>query len=499
MFPPPPRPRRELGEPESAPIEDRVGQLEQRVHELEVRRLPDVVQAAHFNDFTAGNSVADDLEEISAQVTSQGQAIEELQADVESAAGEAKKKVSPGHSGATMRWTGRIHADYWAFPGDSPGVNELESGDPAISPQDRFIFRRLRLGAQGDLFDNMFYKIEFEFADPSSFQYRDIYIGWKDLPLVQSVQVGNQKRPYSLDALNSSRFNVFLERPFIADGFDEEARRMGICSYNVSPDQQFNWRYGIYNLRNTQDDGGAINDDYQPELAGRFAHTWWYDESSDGRGYAHWAVSGTNAWPDGNAPNNGTQDNEARFRARPEGRSTNRWLDTGRIAGAERYHMLGLEKVVNVGPLQVVGEYHTIYLNRAPGFGTTEDLYFHGGYGYVAWFLTGEHIPWEREDGIIGRAEPFENFFLIERATGGVGGGWGAWQIAYRYSYADFTDADIFGGIGSSHTLGLNWYLSPYSKVQFNYVNGFIEQREAGSGLVAGGYDIMGTRLVVDF
>src|SRR5690606_33905641 len=127
--------------------------------------------------------------------------------------------------------------------------------------------------------------------------------------------------------------------------------------------------------------------------------------------------------------------NEARFRHRPEARSTNRWIDTGAIAGAHDYHLLGLEGVVNVGPLQVVSEYQNVWVSRHGAVGP--DVQFHGAYVYAAYFLTGEHMPWDRESGTLERIRPFENFFLVNRCGGGVGNGLGAWQIAVRYSYGD--------------------------------------------------------------
>ena len=85
----------------------------------------------------------------------------------------------------------------------------------------------------------------------------------------------------------------------------------------------------------------------QMEFAGRLANTIWYDDVSSGRGYAHWAVSGSYARPAGNVPRDndptGPDANEARFRSRPEAGSAARWLDTGRIAGTEDYYLLGIE------------------------------------------------------------------------------------------------------------------------------------------------------------
>ena len=91
----------------------------------------------------------------------------------------------------------------------------------------------------------------------------------------------------------------------------------------------------------------------------------------------------------------------------------------------------------------------------------------------------------------------FENFFLVDRCSGGHGHGWGAWQVAARYSYADFNDDNIFGGIGKSFTFGLNWHWTPYSRMQFNYIIGDIEDQ--GTNLVDANYNIIGSRFMVDF
>mgnify|MGYP001821377860 CR=1 FL=1 len=65
----------------------------------------------------------------------------------------------------SIDFAGRIHVDYWAFPGDSPGVNAFESGDPTISPQDRLELRRARFASFGDLPGDMIYKLDFELSE----------------------------------------------------------------------------------------------------------------------------------------------------------------------------------------------------------------------------------------------------------------------------------------------------------------------------------------------
>ena len=141
-------------------------------------------------------------------------------------------------------------------------------------PQDRFNFRRLRIGVKGDLNDNVFYKYEGEFAGGVASSYRDAFLGFKHVPYLQTVIIGNHKRPYGLDHLNSSRHNVFIERPFVVEAFNQDARRLGISSNGISDDQSSNWRWGIWHQILTQNEDGAVGDDYQVELAGRYAKTY---------------------------------------------------------------------------------------------------------------------------------------------------------------------------------------------------------------------------------
>ncbi|MFG0286651.1 MAG: porin, partial [Rhodopirellula sp. JB044] len=278
-------------------------------------------------------------------------------------------------------------------------------------------------------------------------------------------------------------------------------------AYGVSDDQAWNWRYGVFNGRNVQDEGNYVGDHLQLEFAGRLANTIWYDQTSGGRGYAHWAIAGSHSDVNTNSNDKDGAVAESRFRTRPEGRTAGeRWFNTGIIPGADYYNLLGLETVVNLGALQLVGEYQSNWVERN-GF---ENVHLNGGYLYASYFLTGEHIPWDRESGTLGRVKPFENFWLVDTAGGGRAAGWGAWQIAARYSQANFNDEDIFGGDGESFTFGLNWHWNSNARMQFNYIHGRITDRNENSGdnttttlgaldLRSGDYNIYGARFMVDF
>ena len=162
---------------------------------------------------------------------------------------------------------------------------------------------------------------------------------------------------------------------------------------------------------------------------------------------------------------------------------------------------VGFETAMNFGPVQLVGEVQNSHVERDGG---NRDVNFWGGYGYVSYFLTGEHMPWDRKSGQLGRVKPFQNFFLVNTCDGCTDGGWGAWQVAARYSFLDLNDEDIQGGEGSALTLALNWYWNPNSSLQFNYIHGQITNSVngvigAGGAAASGEYNILGARFRVDF
>ena len=194
--------------------------------------------------------------DLQTQLNQQAERIAELQKLLDG-------KVDNGTSNNSVKLSGRVHADYWGFPNHDAVIEGLEGGNP----QDRIGFRRMRFGVSGDILPNMGYKIEAEFAMGNKSEFRDAYLSWSDLPVLGKLILGNQKRPYGWEHLNSSRFSIFMERPLVIESFNQDARRFGLAAYNVSDDQVYNWRYGLYNTELMQNDGQHINDHVQLEFA----------------------------------------------------------------------------------------------------------------------------------------------------------------------------------------------------------------------------------------
>ena len=462
-----------------AELQETIKKLELRLREVEddvEERLESAV------DPSEAAEQADTFEKRMAELEKSFEENDEALSKVE---GTLPQLLFHSHKGPKMQFFGRIHLDYWAFPNFSEGLEDL--GDDG-NPQDRYNFRRLRIGIKGDLNDNMFYKYEGEFAGGNNPSYRDAFIGFKNVPYLNTVIIGNHKRPYGLDHLNSSRHNVTIERPLVVEAFNQDSRRLGVSSNGVAKDQSANWRFGVWSEVLTQTRDGYVGDDYQLELAGRYAKTYWYDESSGGRGWGHFAISGSVGDPgfdqDGRSG--------AEYRTRPEARSDDRWLETGIISNAQTNYLLGLESAWNIGSLAFTGEYLRVEVDRDSG---SADTSFDGYYGQFSYFLTGEHRAWNRKTGTLARIKPLENFFLVKDCDGALQRGLGAWEVYSRYSYIDLTDQDIIGGEGESLTLGVNWYWNDYARMQFNYIYGDIDRDPLGNG----NYEVFGARMMVDF
>jgi phosphate-selective porin OprO/OprP len=83
------------------------------------------------------------------------------------------------------------------------------------------------------------------------------------------------------------------------------------------------------------------------------------------------------------------------------------------------------------------------------------------GYHVTAsWALTGEMRGYNRKAGI---------FNPLPVAKSVYQGGRGSWEVAARWSELDATDGLVDGGELEILSLGLNWWLTPFFSVNFNY------------------------------
>jgi phosphate-selective porin OprO and OprP len=200
----------------------------------------------------------------------------------------------------------------------------------------------------------------------------------------------------------------------------------------------------------------------------------WYDEEAKGRRLVHLGLAGSYIVP---------EENQVRFRARPEANLAPRFVDTGTMA-AEQAYLLGAEAALVYGPFSLQSEYIRTWVDAM----VLPDVSFDGFYVFGSLFLTGEHRGYRRSSGGFDRVRPRNNFGFGEDE------GWGAWEMALRYSRLHLNDRWVSGGTLADVTAGVNWYLNPNARVTFNYIYADVE-RQGHNGEA----HVFQTRLQVDF
>ena len=166
--------------------------------------------------------------------------------------------------------------------------------------------------------------------------------------------------------------------------------------------------------------------------------------------------------------------------------------ETGTIDGTSQ-DTLDAELAAVYGPWTLQSEYYCTFIHDAvvsnhPPLGT---LFYQGTYVELLCFLTGEYQPYELKAGTFGRVVPGRNFNIWDWPSG-----WGAWQVGIRYGFLDLQDKGVNGATLHDIVLGLNWFLNPNTKVQWNLAIDHRESTPAGS---SGWTYIFGTRLALDF
>jgi phosphate-selective porin OprO and OprP len=371
--------------------------------------------------------------------------------------------------------------------------------------QDGADFRRARLSANGSVTENVNYFLQMDFAFPGRPTFTDVWMEMIDLPWLGAVRIGQWKQPFSLEVVSSFRYTTFAERSLLFNSFTP-FRHIGMGFYNHADDLRATWALSAF--RSGQDQfGGSISTTGGWSTAGRLTYLPWYDEASEGRYYLH---LGGAFWIDD------PPFHLKRFRTIPEyfvgefnssvvppnaiGTSLfaipNVWngtpffVDTFALDRVTNVQTLGSELLWVHGPWSLQSESMVALIDRRDN----PNGALWGTYAQVGYFLTGEHRPYDRKAGAIDRIIPFENAFWVRTAQGPCHGK-GAWEIASRFSHVNLNDAPIRGGMLTDWTMGLNWYLNPYCKIQANYIRAFLDHRRTGKSTT----DIFGLRAQIDF
>jgi phosphate-selective porin OprO/OprP len=440
----------------------------------------------------------------------------------------ANKAAEKAASFPTWRITGFTQLDGAYY--DQDPLNRATVGDA----QDGWGFRRARLAIQGNVAPWTAYQIEMDFATAGRPSFFDCYIDQGNMDYLGNVKVGQFCQPFSVDSLTGFRNLTFLERslPFLAF---VPFRRLAIQSSVLSDDEDTALAYSVF--RTGAFNNAPLGDDrYATDFGDvggysfstRMTHLLMYDDLAADRylwhvgGSYNFSQLGANdAVGSGVVGNAGSPKPFYQARTAPEfgqlgypemsqpfGAAVNgtpSFVDTGRYE-AEYFNLFGVETVYQAGPWGITSEYMATIVESVVG-----PVYYNGAYAQVAYRLTGENRVYDKKNGTLGKLVPFADFIPLKRD--GVAG-WGAWEIAGRYSFVDLqnptsldghyynavtntftTTAKPGNGVLQDTTLGLTWFLNVHTKVQFNWIHAMLDNTARGNSEA----DLFVMRFQVDF
>lgn len=372
------------------------------------------------------------------------------------------------------RWGGRVMLDWATINAGSDFEQQLEAvGEDSPLDGTGVEFRRIRLFTDGLFYDRVGYKVQLDFAGQDA-DLKDVYMQLVKVPYAGRIRVGHYKEPFSLEELTSSKYITFMERSLPVVAF-APSRNTGIGIGNNAFEKRFRWDLGYF--YDVGDDGDFFDDFNNYQLTVRVAGQPWYRDNTH---LLHLGLSYSHLFRDDDE-----DDARLRFRTRPEAHITDvRLANTGQFF-ADDADKLNPELAFVYGPFSLQGEYFLADTDA----GIVDDPTFTGWYVFGSWFITGESRSYSQSSATFGRVKPKNNFSIGKP-------GWGALELAARYSTVDLTEEDVNGGEQYNITGGLNWHLNPNTRIMFNYIYADLEDR---AGVDDDDINIFQARFQVDF
>lgn len=374
-----------------------------------------------------------------------------------------------------MKVRGRLNVDYDAIDQD-----EAITGQPDVSAAE---IRRARLGVEGNLWTDIYYRLEVDFANDET-AIKDAYFEyiWDRL----AFRFGNFKTFNSIEHMTSANFITFMERSAFIEGFQID-RQIGAAA--IWREDHFTLSAGIFGPHPFDEEtwlddvktGAArvtlapINND---ENVVHLGASWRYRHGAED----------LRADP--------IPENDQFFRYRARGADlhlADRFVVTPEIFDQDTFW--GLEAAIICGPWSIQGEYGQLNPTIAPEFAGVDPTYS-GWYVEASWFITGEMRTYKH--GEIGRPK-------VKNPVNE--GGHGAWQLAAKYDVFNLNDNAALipdctmCGDQKTWLLGVNWWLNDNTRFMFNYnestiAGGFLDGANENDGAKIRGF---GTRAQVDW
>jgi phosphate-selective porin OprO/OprP len=386
-----------------------------------------------------------------AQLEAQQKQLEQQAALIEQLRGQSQRGAKAVMSSARPTITSADGETYMAVR-STVQVDAAEYDDDDFS--DGVLLRRARFGVEGRLASDFDYRFLMEFGGSVTegpARVNDASISYRGFAPF-AIQLGVFSAPTNMDDSTSSSELLFLERATPAD----LSRRLGGGTGRLALALRGSGSRWMSALALTS---RTINETQESDVplatVGRFG---FLAATSDDYN-VHIGLSGSYLFQ--------PADGEVRFWDRAETRvDGTRLIDTGPLRAASAY-AAGAELGASWKNYLLQAENYWYGVERED----LSDPSFGGYYIQASWVLTGEAHRYNMATGSFQAPRPRSPFNPAER-------GWGAWELASRYSHADLDSRDIRGGTQDVWTLGVNWYPNKNLRLMLDYLRVSVDARE---------------------
>jgi phosphate-selective porin OprO/OprP len=423
----------------------------------------------------------------------------EKQPRVSLANGRPSFSTADGQFTAALRGVIQLDSADYLQPSAGPIATDFRRSGPALGAsasnvdlthardlKDGTLWRRARIGVDGTAYGDWDYRILFDFGGSGVEDAGQLYEAWLQYSGLKPfrLRVGAWPQSIGLEDQASTNTQLFLERPAIADVARNLAAgdtRIGAGAFGydnlwfVSADVTGR-TIGVVNTGTViTGTPGAIGTAQtfgdQLGFVGRAVFTPLH--GSDWR--VNLGVHGSYVVQPANTSGPGANSvtplsgMAVRLRDTQELRvDGTQLIDTGSIP-AKHAGTIGGEIAVQKGPFFAQSEIEGISVSRSDGVASPS---FGGWYVEGGWMLTGEPRLYNASTAAFDGPSIAHPFSLRDH-------GWGAWELALRYSDADLNFAGgapgtapaadaIRGGQSRIWSFGLNWYPNQVFRVMFD-------------------------------
>jgi len=322
----------------------------------------------------------------------------------------------------------------------------------------------------GEFFKDWNFRTVADFAD-NKVGMKDVFLQYTGLNFM-SVTAGQQKQNFSRELLESSNDQMFMERSLMNVLAAPVVDRAIGLNLQSTAKKGYTAALGFFgNSIDPARTSGTENNNAGDEgwsVSGRAT----YAPIEEKTKVVHLGVAGNYRKSD----DNGDVFNSKNLKYVYE---TNHMSDLDLINktvhNVEDIKMLGLEASGLYGPFSVGAEYTRQWVDTNNGGSNIE---VDGWYADAAWTITGESRKYK--NGRFYQVDPVKPFSLKN-------GGWGAWELATRYSAVDLNDGGFHGGEMSNITVALNWYVNNNVRFMADYTRAFSFDHAAVTATPTGG------------